>query len=236
MTSLAPKSTQPRAVILCAADGSATSKEAVLAAARFAALPGTVAAGTSAMAALRRTLPSLDGLVTATRAATPGMAGFLRRLRGLLVTATPVLRDVAAALAPQGPSLVAATARLPALQRALEPATRHSLGALRQLTPMLAFARPYTPDLASALRGFGQAAGPYDAVGHYVRGVVGFGAFSFDGGDPGTLTRVPPGASLAHVQQGRTARCPGAATQAPADGSAPWVPPGGNCDPGQVPP
>lgn len=41
MTSLAPKSTQPRAVILCAADGSATSKEAVLAAARFAALPGT---------------------------------------------------------------------------------------------------------------------------------------------------------------------------------------------------
>jgi phospholipid/cholesterol/gamma-HCH transport system substrate-binding protein len=201
-----------------------------------AALPGTFSSGTGALRGLDQTLPSLTKLVTATKTATPGLAPFLVQLRGLLTTSTPVLTDLTQALNAKGQGLVSATNDLPALQREIDPSTKYSLAALRQLVPQLQFARPYIPDLVSALRGFGQASGNYDAIGHYIHGGVDFGNFSYDGGDPGTLTAVPPSQSLVNVQFGQSDRCPGSATQPAADGSSPWKPAGVSCTLSQVPP
>jgi len=198
--------------------------------------PSTLAAGNEAMTALGETLPDLNKLVDATKPITPGLAPFFLDTQRFLETTKAPLGDLAAALDPSKPGVVSATNKLPALQRILGPATRHSAQALKRLDPMLEFARPYAPDLTAALTSFGQAGGTYDANGHYVRGVATFNDYASDGGNPGTLTPNPPNDPLAGVQTGKTNRCPGGATQATADGSAPYVPVPGSCDPGQVPP
>ena len=107
---------------------------------------------------------------------------------------------------------------------------------------MFAFARPYTPDLVGWLRSFGGAMATYDANGHYARTMPVFNAFDFvDDAEGGHLEPKPPdqrGTSPA-VSTGNLRRCPGAATRAPADGSAPFVDRGpdanADCDPSQRP-
>lgn len=202
----------------------------------IAQAPSTLAAGDAAMTQLGETLPSLTKLVDATKPVTPGLQPFLADLQHFLDTSKAPLGDLASALDPSSPGVVTATDRLPGLQDLMGPATKHSAQALQRIGPMFAFARPYAPDLTAALTGLGQAGGNYDADGNYVRGVADFNNYAFDGGDPGTLTPNPPTQPLAGVQTGKTARCPGGATQPTADGSAPYVPEPGSCDPKQVPP
>jgi len=201
-----------------------------------AELPATFRSGTRALRALGVTLPSLERLIAATKTATPGLAPFLVQLRRLLTISTPVLTDVTNALNVGGKGLVSATNDLPALQREVDPSTRYSVAALKQLLPQLEFARPYVPDLVATLRGFGQASSNYDAIGHYLHGSVDFGNYLFNGEDPGVLTPATPAQSLANVQFGNVARCPGSATQPAADGSSPWKPAGLSCSLTQVPP
>ena len=102
---------------------------------------------------------------------------------------------------------------------------------------MLKFIRPYTPDLVGWLRDFGQGAANYDANGHFARIQPIFNAFSFtDNPAGGTLTPIPPASASPALQTGQVRRCPGAATQPPADGSAPFRDTDGtlDCDPSLV--
>jgi phospholipid/cholesterol/gamma-HCH transport system substrate-binding protein len=97
--------------------------------------------------------------------------------------------------------------------------------------------RPYTADLVGWLRDFGEGAANYDANGHFARIQPIFNAYSFgDNPTGGTLTPIPPSQRLAGLQTGFVKRCPGAASQPAADGSAPWRDTDGtlDCDPALV--
>ena len=103
---------------------------------------------------------------------------------------------------------------------------------------MLEFARPYAPDLVGWFRDFGQGSSNYDANGHFARIQPIFNAFQFtDNPAGGVLTPIPDSARFDSLETGQIRRCPGAATQPPADGSAPFTDGGSlDCDPTLVPP
>ena len=81
------------------------------------------------------------------------------------------------------------------------------------------------------------AAANYDANGHFARISPIFNAYSFNQ-NTSQLTPIPPSQRLAGLQTGQVRRCPGAASQAPVDGSAPFRDTDGSldCDPSLVPP
>jgi phospholipid/cholesterol/gamma-HCH transport system substrate-binding protein len=189
---------------------------------------------------LRATLDDLDVLVAESKPATKDLAPFLRELRPLIAAARPTIHDLRMVVSLSGPNndLVDATRKLPQLQRVASPAFRNGTQALKKADPVLRFARPYTPDLVGWFRDFGEGAANYDANGHFARIQPIFNAFNFtDNPAGGVLTPVPPANRMDGVDTGNLRRCPGAATQAPPDGSAPFTDGGDlDCDPGQVPP
>jgi phospholipid/cholesterol/gamma-HCH transport system substrate-binding protein len=198
-------------------------------------LPTTLRRGNTTFVNLRATLDDLDVLVAESKPATKDLAPFLRELRPLVAAARPTIRDLRLAVRRSGPDndLVEATRKMPALQRAATPAFRNGRQALVRAQPVLEFARPYTPDFVGWVRDFGQGAANYDANGHYARIQPIFNAFQFaDNPAGGLLTPVPPANRMDGVETGVVRRCPGAATQRPADGSAPFTDGGDlDCDP-----
>jgi phospholipid/cholesterol/gamma-HCH transport system substrate-binding protein len=198
-------------------------------------LPTTLRRGNTTFVNLRATLDDLDVLVAESKPATRDLAPFLRELRPLVRAARPTIRDLRLAVRRSGADndLVEATRKMPALQRAATPAFRNGRQALVRAQPVLEFARPYTPDFIGWVRDFGQGAANYDANGHYARIQPMFNAFQFsDNPAGGVLTPVPPANRMDGVESGVIRRCPGAATQRPADGSAPFTDGGDlDCDP-----
>lgn len=206
-------------------------------------LPGTLRKADTTFVNLRSTLVDLDELVDESKPATRRLAPLLRELRPLVRDARPTVADLRRLIRRAGPDndLVEATRKLPALQRVASPAFDHSREALRKTQPVLEFARPYAPDLAGWLRDFGQGSAAYDANGHYARIQPIFNAFSFtDDAQGGTLTPNKPGERFNGLQSGAYERCPGSATQPPADGSAPFQDgsnlSGAECDKNLTPP
>ncbi len=203
-------------------------------------LPTTLRRSNTTFVNLRATLDDLDVLVAESKPATKDLAPFLRELRPLVRAARPTIHDLRLLVRRSGPDndLVEATRKMPALQRAATPAFRNGRQALERLQPVLEFARPYTPDLVGWFRDFGEGAANYDANGHFARIQPIFNAFNFtDNPAGGVLTPVPPANRMDGVDTGNLRRCPGAATQAPPDGSAPFTDGGDlDCDPSQVPP
>jgi phospholipid/cholesterol/gamma-HCH transport system substrate-binding protein len=201
-------------------------------------LPTTLRRANTTFVNLRATLDDLDVLVAASKPATKDLAPFLRELRPLVRAARPTIRDLSLAVRRSGPDndLVEATRKMPALQRAATPAFRDGREALVRLQPVLEFVRPYTPDLVGWFRDFGQGAANYDANGHFARIQPIFNAFQFaDNPAGGLLTPVPPANRMDGVETGVIRRCPGAAIQRPADGSAPFTDGGDlDCDPSLV--
>jgi phospholipid/cholesterol/gamma-HCH transport system substrate-binding protein len=199
-------------------------------------LPTTLRRANTTFVNLRATLDDLAVLVDVSKPATKDLAPFLRQLRPLVRDAEPTIRDLRLIVRRSGTDndLVEATRDFPALQRAATPAFRDGRQALQRLQPVLEFGRPYTPDLVGWFRGFGQGASNYDANGHFARVQPMFNAFGFtENSSGGLLSPVPPSQRLDGIQTGVVRRCPGAATQPPADGSAPWRGDSGNldCDP-----
>jgi phospholipid/cholesterol/gamma-HCH transport system substrate-binding protein len=198
-------------------------------------LPTTLRRANTTFVNLRATLDDLDVLVAESKPATKDLAPFLRELRPLVAAARPTIRDLRLAVRRPGSDndLVEATRKMPQLQRAATPAFRSGRQALVRAQPVLEFARPYTPDFVGWLRDFGQGAANYDANGHYARIQPIFNAFQFaDNPAGGVLTPVPPANRMDGVETGVIRRCPGAATQRPADGSAPFTDGGDlDCDP-----
>jgi len=193
-------------------------------------LPTTLRRANSTFVNLRATLDDLDVLVNASKPATRNLAPFLRRLRPLVHDARPTIRDLSTLVRRSGPNndLVEATQKMPALQRAAHPAFAHATQALIRAQPVLQFARPYAPDLVGWFRDFGQGASNYDANGHYARIQPIFNAFQLDdnplnGTAGGVLTPIPPNQRFDGLQTGVVKRCPGAASQPAADGSAPYT-------------
>jgi phospholipid/cholesterol/gamma-HCH transport system substrate-binding protein len=207
----------------------------------LALLPATLRKANTTFVNLRATLDDLDVLVAASKPATKDLARFLRELRPLLQGARPTISDLNTLVHRSGASndLTDLLTQAPALERAAKPSFAHSIEALQKATPVLKFIRPYTPDFIGWLRDFGQGASNYDANGHFARIQPIFNAYSFtDNPAGGTLTPIPPSQRLAGLQSGAVKRCPGAASQAPTDGSAPFRDADGllDCDPSLLPP
>ena len=201
-------------------------------------LPTTLRRANTTFVNLRATLDDLDVLVAESKPATRDLAPFLRELRPLVADARPMIRDLRRLVRRDGADndLVEATRGMPALQRVATPAFGNGRAALQRAQPVLEFIRPYTPDLAGWLRDFGQGAANYDANGHFARIQPLFNAFSFtDTPAGGVLTPVPPSQRFGGLQTGVIKRCPGAASQPAADGSAPFTDNGSlgpdDCDP-----
>jgi phospholipid/cholesterol/gamma-HCH transport system substrate-binding protein len=204
-------------------------------------LPTTLRRANTTFVNLRATLDDLDVLVAASKPATKELAPFLRELRPLVAASRPTIRDLSTLVHRSGPDndLTDATRKMPALQRVATPAFRDGRQALEKAQPVLEFLRPYAPDVAGWIRDFGQGATNYDANGHYARIQPIFNAFTFDDNPAGgVLTPIPPSQRFDGLETDQLRRCPGAASQPPADGSAPWRDTSGNldCDPNLVPP
>jgi phospholipid/cholesterol/gamma-HCH transport system substrate-binding protein len=204
----------------------------------LALLPTTLRRANTTFVNLRATLDDLDVLVAESKPATKDLAPFLRELRPLVHDARPTIRDLRTLIRRNGRDndLVEATRKMPALQRVATPAFTQGKAALQRAQPVLEFIRPYTPEFVGWLRDFGQTTANYDANGHFARIQPIFNAFSFtDNPSGGVLSPVPPSQRMDGVETGVVKRCPGAATQRPADGSAPYTDEGNlgpdDCDP-----
>lgn len=205
-------------------------------------LPGTLAAGSDGLAAVRGALPDVQRLTDAADRSSRDLEPFLQQLGPVLERAAPVTDQLRRTVDQAGPGndLLDALRDLPALAAATGSSAPPAREALRQATPMLSFVRPYVPDLVAWFRSFGGAAATYDANGHYARSMPVVDAFRLsDGPDGRTLLPKPPGErgrsdALTH---GNLRRCPGTAGVIPADGSAPFVDDGplanADCDPTQ---
>jgi phospholipid/cholesterol/gamma-HCH transport system substrate-binding protein len=203
-------------------------------------LPGTLRKANTTFVNLRSTLDDLDVLVNESKPATKDLARFFGELRPLVRDARPTIRDLSTLVRRGGPNndLIDLLHKTPTLERVARPAFANTTVALRKSTPVLKFVRPYAPDFIGWLRDFGQGAANYDANGHFARIQPIFNAFSFtDNPAGGVLTPLSPDQRLAGYQTGVVRRCPGSASQPPADGSAPWRDGDGqlDCDPNLYP-
>jgi len=188
-------------------------------------LPQTLRRGSTTFVNLRTTLGAVDKLVAVSLPATKNLAPFLTDLNPLLVQAKPTITDLSLTVSKSGANndFTSLMQNAPALNSGAQKAFPASITAINDSIPTLSYARPYTPELVGFLRDFGQSTANYDANGHYARATPAFGAFNYNG------------SSLDYLGVNRDAweqngpenvpRCPGAATQAPPDGSAPWQAP-----------
>jgi phospholipid/cholesterol/gamma-HCH transport system substrate-binding protein len=205
-------------------------------------LPGTLRKANTTFVNLRATLDDLDVLVSAAKPATKRLRPLLANLRPLVASARPTIRDLRRLVGTPGPNndLTDAVNKLPALSDAAHPALVDTTAALRRAQPVADFIRPYAPELVGWFRDFGQDAANYDANGHFARIQPIINAFSINTTGfpfPDTLVPIPTADRLTGTQQGNLRRCPGAASQAPPDNSAPFRDTGGlDCDPTRVPP
>jgi phospholipid/cholesterol/gamma-HCH transport system substrate-binding protein len=201
-------------------------------------LPSTMRRANSTFVNLRATLTDLDVLVAESKPATRRLAPFFRELRPLVRDARPTIRDLRLAITRPGADndLLELMGKAPRLAQVAEPSLRNTTAALRKSTPVFDFIRPYAPELTGWFRDFGQAAANYDANGHFGRIQPVFNTFQFtETPAGGTLMPQDPDSRLNGYETGNTRRCPGAASQPPPDGSAPFQDDGLDCDPRQTP-
>jgi phospholipid/cholesterol/gamma-HCH transport system substrate-binding protein len=205
-------------------------------------LPTTLKRANSTFVNLRATLDDLDPLVSESKVATKNLTPFLEQLRPLVRDAKPTVADLSTLLHRPGTNndLVDATLKLPGFQKLASPAFKDGTGALTKGEPVLEFVRPYIPELVGWFRDFGVGAANYDANGHFARIQPIFNAFQLRDTPVGgqTLVPLPVSQRLDGLQTMMLRRCPGTASQTPADGSAPFRDSGGklDCDPTEVPP
>jgi phospholipid/cholesterol/gamma-HCH transport system substrate-binding protein len=200
-------------------------------------LPVALRQGSRTFADLPSAFAALTKLVNASKPTSKPLATFFPRLRSLLETATTPVENLSLAFSRPGPNndLTDWALALPGLARALTTASPSTVTALRETVPITALFGPYSPDLQGTLRTFGQATAYYDANGHYARIAPLFPDFKLGANNNLTPAASAPQA-LEGLKTGQLRRCPGAATQAAADGSSPFT--GGellSCDPTEVP-
>ena len=229
----------------------------------LSALPPFMRQGNTTFVNLRAALDDLDPLVETSKTATKDLPQFLADLRPVAEKAVPIVEDLRTTVDKPGPTndlveLLNATTRT---EKAASTAVPRLIESLDDSQPIIEFARPYTPDILAFIQKFGQAAGYYDANGHYLRILpAASGMFEYetypgdpapadDDGDGDLDDLVPiyddPGAGLDFFFNHPDAfsvdgyeRCPGGGTQPAADGSSPFDDDGnlaGDCEMGDVP-
>jgi phospholipid/cholesterol/gamma-HCH transport system substrate-binding protein len=187
--------------------------------------PATLRQTNDVLGRLTRALPVVDPLLAGLRPAVAPLARVLRQTPTIAANAEPAIAQIRALL-PQATKVLRG---VPALDKAATPSLASTTTALRELLPIVAGLRTYSPDfIAGLFNGFGGSAGGYyDANGHFLR-------ISLEGA-PSSLPGVLPTPSFSFPSNGyRTgidARCPGAAEEPVPDGSNPWVPDASLCDP-----
>jgi phospholipid/cholesterol/gamma-HCH transport system substrate-binding protein len=199
-------------------------------------LPGTLRQGNRTFADLPATASALKTLFNVSKPAAQPTATLFAKLRPLFTKLTPVVGNVSQAFSRPGPNndLTDAIRALPALASALSTASPNGVASLRESVPITAFFGPYAPDLVGTLRTFGGTTAYYDANGHYARFSPVAPAFKL--GANNNLTPASAQQGLEGLQTGQLRRCPGAATQPAADGSAPFTDNGLlTCDPTETP-
>jgi phospholipid/cholesterol/gamma-HCH transport system substrate-binding protein len=186
-------------------------------------LPVTLRQGNRTFADLPATFSALKQLVDASKPTSKPLTTFFNKLRPLVTTATPVVGNFSLSFSRPGPNndLTDLVRALPQLARALTTASPAGVTSLKESVPITAFFGPYSPDLVGTLREFGQTTAYYDANGHYARISSVFPDFKLGAGN--NLTPATAQQALEGLKTGQLHRCPGAATQPPADASAPFV-------------
>jgi len=203
-------------------------------------LPDTLQNGTKTFRDLQGTLDDLDVLVNESKPATKKLAPFFAQLRPLLRDADPTIRDLSQLIRAPGANndLIELLSKQPQLTNLAKQDFPRTIQALQKSQPVIDYIRPYSPELTGWLTRYGQSASPYDGNGHYARVQPIFNKFTFSKNANGSfLTAIPDDQRLAGLQQHKSNRCPGGATQPSADGSNPFLDLSQlSCDPSAVPP
>jgi phospholipid/cholesterol/gamma-HCH transport system substrate-binding protein len=202
-------------------------------------LPGTLRKANTTFVNLRAALDDVDVLVAESKPATKDLAPFLRALRPLVADARPTIADLRELIRKPGANndLIELTKKMPKLADLTSTVFPRTIRTLDRATPVIEYARAYTPDLAGWFTKFGQGASAYDANGHYARIQPIFSPFSLNDLPPplgDVLSPLGPGETrLSSFSSGNFRRCPGGSVQPPPDGSAPV--PVSDCDPTSTP-
>ncbi len=203
-------------------------------------LPPTLRQANTTFVNLRAALDDLDPLVNTTKKATKNLNPFLLKLRPVVNRAVPVFTDLRRTVkAPDGSNPLADLVRASVpLHKLGGPASTTGIASLNASQPVIAFARPYAPDLLGSFSRIGQITGYYDANGHYAR--VQNAAFNLFNWNSVTnnLDPIPLADKFNGFTTAISTRCPGGATQ-PITGSNPFTDQGklaGKCNPADVPP
>jgi phospholipid/cholesterol/gamma-HCH transport system substrate-binding protein len=203
-------------------------------------LPATLQNGTKTFRDLRGTLDDLDVLVNESKPATKKLAKFFAELRPLLRDADPTIRDLRQLIRASGPNndLIDLLTKQPKLTNLAKQDFPRTIQALRKAQPVVNYIRPYSPELTGWLTRYAESASPYDGNGHYARVEPVFNKFTFSKNSSGSfLTAIPDDQRLAGLQQHKSNRCPGGATQPSPDGSNPFLDLSQlGCDPSASPP
>lgn len=193
----------------------------------IAEAPRTLDVATPVLRATSATLSDLVPTARRLRRVTPDVAGLTRDARPLLQNGPSTLRRVRAVLAP----LRAVLRGAPSLGRIAVPSLRAIARAVGDAQPIVDGALPYLPEIYhGVVSGFGGGqALTYDANGHIAQVSPVAGDISTNG-----LLNLA-GGKLPLSEKGLVARCPGAAFERAPDGSSPFTPSAGACDPRQNP-
>jgi phospholipid/cholesterol/gamma-HCH transport system substrate-binding protein len=197
-------------------------------------LPGFMRRANTTFVNLRATLNDVDPLVEASKPSAKALKPFLAQLQPLAHDAKPTVKDLNAVIKKPGSSndLIDLTRTFtPLANIAVDTEQRNgakrrgafpeTADALVRSAPIIAFGRPYTPDLFGWFDDFSTTGG-YDALGGISRAKTYFNAFTLNsGGLPGALidlgSRGNNFMNVARLRQFK--RCPGAAESPAPDGS-----------------
>jgi phospholipid/cholesterol/gamma-HCH transport system substrate-binding protein len=186
-------------------------------------LPTTLRKANTTFVNLRAALEDVDELVRESKPNTKELDTFFGRLRPLVAQSRPTIRDLSRLVRTRGKNndLIELTSKLPRLEGLTSRTFPRAIRTFDRSQDFVDTLRSYTPDLAGWLTKFGQGASSYDANGHYARVQPIFSPFTFNESN-NTLTRKPDAQRIDEFQLRQFRRCPGGATQAPPDGSAPF--------------
>ena len=196
-------------------------------------LPSTLRRATTTFAGLQATLDSLDPLVAASKPAVRQLPEFLASLRKVITVGIPTIGALDNLIHnPAGTGDLTTLAQsTPELARIAATAFPEMIKQLNDSQNQVVYLREYTPDVIAALTNVGQAGAYYDANGHYVRTQPALFPFGLDSSNELTTQFPSQRYDRLHAVHDR---CPGSASQATPDGSAPQSVSG--CSTSAVPP
>jgi phospholipid/cholesterol/gamma-HCH transport system substrate-binding protein len=190
-------------------------------------LPPVLRQANTTFVNLRAALDDVEPLINTAKPATKNLAPFLAELRPVVSKFIPLTRNLTLAFNRPGQhnDSTELLATLPSVQRLASSTFPHAERAIAAFQPQLNFIRSYTPDFFNGISKLGQISGYYDGNGHYLRAAT--SVQNMFRNENGTLKVMPKSEQFTPFggPSATPKRCPGGATQAPADNSAPYVNP-----------